>query len=66
MNVHKVRVGGLELGSGKIYIQSMLNVPADDTEGNVRQAVTLERAGCEIVRVSVPDMRNVALIPAIK
>lgn len=62
----KVSVGGLVLGDGNIYIQSMLNVPYDDIEGNVRQAEELERAGCEIIRVSVPTIEAVRLIPAIK
>lgn len=62
----KVSVGSLVLGDGNIYIQSMLNVPYDDIEGNVRQAEELERAGCEIIRVSVPTIEAVRLIPAIK
>ena len=62
----QVKLGNLTLGDGNIYIQSMLNVPWEDTEGNVRQAVELERAGCEIVRVSVPTVEAVRLIPAIK
>lgn len=62
----KVKVGGLTLGDGNIYIQSMLNVPYSDVEGNVRQAVELEKAGCEIVRVSVPTVGAAELIPAIK
>ena len=62
----KVNVGNLTLGDGNIYIQSMLNVPYEDTEGNVKQAEELERAGCEIVRVSVPRPEAVRLISAIK
>lgn len=62
----KVKVGGLTLGDGNIYIQSMLNVPYSDVEGNVRQAVELEKSGCEIVRVSVPTVGAAELIPAIK
>lgn len=62
----KVSVGSLVLGDGNIYIQSMLNVPYCDIEGNVRQAEELERAGCEIIRVSVPTIEAVRLIPAIK
>ncbi|MDE5885234.1 MAG: flavodoxin-dependent (E)-4-hydroxy-3-methylbut-2-enyl-diphosphate synthase, partial [Oscillospiraceae bacterium] len=49
-----------------IYIQSMLNVPAHDIAGNVRQAVALEQAGCEIIRTAVPDLESVKLIPTIK
>lgn len=62
----KVSVGNLVLGDGNIYIQSMLNVPYDDIEGNIKQAEELERAGCEIIRVSVPTIEAVRLIPAIK
>ena len=62
----KVKVGNVTLGDGKIYIQSMLNVIASDVEGNVRQAVELEQAGCEILRVSVPTIDDVRLVPAIK
>ncbi len=66
MAVEQVRVGDCLLGDGKIYIQSMLNVRADDIAGNVEQAVRLEQAGCEILRVAVPDRDAVRLIPAIK
>ncbi len=62
----KVRVGNCVLGSEKIYIQSMLNVPADDIENSVKQAVELEKAGCEIIRAAVPKIENAALIEALK
>lgn len=62
----KVRVGDLTLGGGKIYVQSMLNVPADDIENSVKQAVELERAGCEIIRAAVPQIGNAKLISALK
>ena len=64
--VTPVRLKNLTLGDGKIYIQSMLNVPSTDIEGNVRQAKELEAAGCEILRVAIPDHEAVALIPKIK
>ncbi len=64
--LHSVKVGNLELDGKRIYIQSMLSVPSHDIDGNVRQAVQLERAGCEIIRVSVPDMQSVRLVDAIK
>ncbi len=64
--IHSVKVGELALDGKRIYIQSMLNVPSHDIEGNVRQAKELQKAGCEIVRVSVPDMKAVKLIDAIK
>ncbi len=62
----QVKVGGITLGDGKIYIQSMLNRPAQDVEGSVKQAVELEKAGCEIVRAAIPHCSDVRLIPAIK
>ena len=65
-NVRPVKVGSCVLDGKHIYIQSMLNVRSDDIEGSVRQAVELEKAGCEIVRAAIPDMAAVKLIPAIK
>lgn len=65
-SVYAVKVGDCMLDGKKIYIQSMLNVPANDIEGNVRQAAELEKAGCEIIRAAIPDMEAVKLIPAIK
>lgn len=62
----QVKLGGVTLGDGKIYIQSMLNRPAQDVEGSVKQAVELEKAGCEIVRAAIPHCSDVRLIPAIK
>lgn len=62
----KVKVGSCVLGSEKIYIQSMLNVPADDIENSVKQAVELEKAGCEIIRAAVPKIENAPLIEALK
>jgi (E)-4-hydroxy-3-methylbut-2-enyl-diphosphate synthase len=44
----------------------MLSRPAEDMQANIDQAKELEAAGCEIVRVAVPDMQAVRLIPALK
>lgn len=65
-SVHGVNVGNCTLDGKKIYIQSMLNIPASDIEGSVRQGLELEKAGCEIIRAAIPDMAAVKLIPAIK
>lgn len=62
----KVRVGNCDFGGEKIYIQSMLNIPADDVENSVKQAVELEKAGCEIIRAAVPKIENAVLIEALK
>ncbi|MEE3403723.1 MAG: flavodoxin-dependent (E)-4-hydroxy-3-methylbut-2-enyl-diphosphate synthase [Acutalibacteraceae bacterium] len=63
----KITVGTLCIGGGaEITVQSMLNVPSTDREGSVRQAIALEKAGCEIIRLAIPDKEAVQLIPAIK
>ncbi|MEE3427635.1 MAG: flavodoxin-dependent (E)-4-hydroxy-3-methylbut-2-enyl-diphosphate synthase [Ruminococcus sp.] len=63
----QVTAGNVKIGGGaKISIQSMLNVPADDIENSVKQAVALEKAGCEIIRAAIPDKNAVKLIPALK
>ena len=63
----KVKIGNITIGGGeKIAVQSMLCVHHSDIEGNVMQAKTLERTGCDIIRAAIPDMSAVRLIPAIK
>lgn len=63
----KVKIGSLCIGGDEhIAVQSMLNVPAHDVEGNVKQALALEKAGCEIIRVSVPDKEAVKTVEALK
>lgn len=53
-------------GNAPVSVQSMLSVPSTDIAGNVKQAMDLEAAGCDIIRIAVPDMAAVSLIPAIK
>ena len=63
----KVKIGGRVIGGGApIAIQSMLNAPAADLSGNVTQAKALEAAGCEILRVAVPNLEAVTLVKALK
>ncbi len=66
MSRKKVKVGNLILGGEKIYIQSMLNTPAEDIENSVKQAVALEKAGCDIIRAAVPRIEDAKLIAALK
>ncbi len=66
-NSSQVQVGNVKLGGGApIPVQSMLSVPSADVRGSVEQAVRLEQAGCQILRVAIPDKEAVRLIPAIK
>ena len=54
----QVAAGSVPIGGGApIAVQSMLNKPAHDIEGNVEQAKTLE-SGCEIIRLSSPTRRR--------
>ena len=63
----QVTAGSLKIGGGApISVQSMLNVLADDIEGNVRQAQALEAAGCDIVRLTVPNKEAVKTLAAVK
>ena len=63
----RVNVGNITIGGGSdITIQSMLNVKAHDIEGNVKQALELQNAGCDIIRVSVPDKDTLKTVEAIK
>ena len=65
-DVKSVKIGDCVLDGKHIYIQSMLNVNSNDIEGSVKQAKELEDAGCEIIRIAIPDMNAIKLIPAIK
>lgn len=63
----KVKVGNIYIGGdAPVSVQSMLNKPAHDTEASVKQAIELEKAGCQIIRGAIPDMDAVKLIPALK
>jgi len=63
----QVKIGNVYLGSNNlVLVQSMLNVKSSDVQGNVQQAVDLEKEGCQIVRVSVPSLEDVRLITEIK
>ncbi|MFI3140682.1 MAG: flavodoxin-dependent (E)-4-hydroxy-3-methylbut-2-enyl-diphosphate synthase [Clostridia bacterium] len=63
----ELKIGDVFIGGDhSVKVQSMLNVPAHDIEGNVVQAIALEKAGCQIIRVAVPDMRTIETVKALK
>ncbi|MDR2558807.1 MAG: flavodoxin-dependent (E)-4-hydroxy-3-methylbut-2-enyl-diphosphate synthase [Oscillospiraceae bacterium] len=62
----RVKVGNITLGDGNIYVQSMLKKPAHDIEANVKQALELQEAGCEIIRAAVPEVKDAKLIYELK
>ncbi len=62
-----VKIGNRKIGGQEgIAVQSMLSVPSYDVEGHVKEAARLKTAGCDILRIAIPDMAAVRLIPAIK
>lgn len=63
----KVKVGNTYIGGdAPVSVQSMLCVPAHDIKGNVAQALKLQEAGCDIVRVTVPDKEALKTVKALK
>jgi (E)-4-hydroxy-3-methylbut-2-enyl-diphosphate synthase len=63
----QIRVGTVKVGgSAPISVQSMTNTFTHDVSGTVLQIRRLQAAGCEIVRVAVPDEASAAAIPKIK
>ena len=53
----QIHVGAVAVGGGApVSIQSMCNTPTQDVERTVSQILRLEQAGCQIIRVAVPDM----------
>lgn len=62
-----IRIGKRVIGGGyPVLIQSMCNTRTQDVEATVRQIQSLTEAGCEIVRVAVPDMEAARAIEKIK
>ncbi|MFR9650945.1 MAG: (E)-4-hydroxy-3-methylbut-2-enyl-diphosphate synthase [Rikenellaceae bacterium] len=45
-------------GGEQVVVQSMTNTLTSDVEASVEQILRLERAGCEVVRLTVPTMRD--------
>lgn len=63
----QILVGGVPIGGGApVPIQSMTNTPTQDVEATVQQIRRLSAAGCQIVRVAVPNMAAARAVGAIK
>ncbi|MBO4693699.1 MAG: flavodoxin-dependent (E)-4-hydroxy-3-methylbut-2-enyl-diphosphate synthase [Clostridia bacterium] len=63
----RINIGGVQVGSGApVSIQSMLAVPAHDMQSNVSAAKELQSAGCEILRVSIPDKDAIKTLISLK
>lgn len=66
-NTERINVGGVAVGGGaKVSVQSMCNTKTWDAEATAAQIREFAAAGCDIVRVAVPDMRSAQAISEIK
>ena len=66
-NTKRINVCGVAVGGGaKVSVQSMCNTKTWDAEATAAQIREFAAAGCDIVRVAVPDMRSAQAISEIK
>ena len=62
-----MKIGDLTIGGGMpVTIQSMTNVDSRDEESLLRQTAELTDAGCQIVRIAVPDMESAETLGRVK
>lgn len=58
MNSRQIHIGNLTLGGGApIRVQSMTNTDTMDTQATVEQTLRMVEAGCELVRITAPDVK---------
>ncbi|MFO7889382.1 MAG: flavodoxin-dependent (E)-4-hydroxy-3-methylbut-2-enyl-diphosphate synthase [bacterium] len=63
----QVLVGNVAIGgNAPVSVQSMTNTKTRNVTATIRQITDLERAGCEIVRVAVPDLKSAQALADIK
>ncbi len=66
-NTRRIRIGDRYIGGGEpVLIQSMTNTKTQDAYGTVEQIKRLQAAGCDIIRVAVPDMEAAEALKYIK
>ena len=62
-----VQIGDVRIGGGnRVAIQSMTNTRTEDVQATVKQILDLEKAGCDIVRCTVPTIEAAKAIGKIK
>jgi len=62
-----IKIGHQKVGGNfPILVQSMTNTPTFDVKATLGQIKKLEKAGCEIVRVGVPDLKSAKVLSKIK
>ena len=66
-NTKRINVGGLAIGGGAaVSVQSMCSTKTSDAAATISQIYALQEAGCDIVRLAVPDEAAAAALPEIR
>ena len=62
-----ISIGDVKIGGGNpVAIQSMTNTKTENVEETVKQILALEKAGCQIIRCTVPTMKAAQAFTEIK
>jgi (E)-4-hydroxy-3-methylbut-2-enyl-diphosphate synthase len=62
-----VKIGNLKIGGlFPVSVQSMTNLNIKNTKSTIKQIKQLEEAGCDLVRIAIPDIEACRFIPNIK
>lgn len=63
----RINVRGLAIGGGaEVSVQSMCNTRTWDVEATVNQIKAMRAAGCDIVRIAIPDVRSAEAVAQIR
>ena len=63
----QINIGGVKVGGeAPVVVQSMTNTPTQDVAATVKQIERLASAGCELIRLAVPDMEAASALKEIK
>ena len=66
-NTKKINIGNIFIGNqNKVIIQSMCNTKPRNTQETIKQIKELEKAGCEIIRVSIENEKDAYALKEIK
>ena len=61
-----VKCGNVQIGNAPVSIQSMTNVDSRDEKALLKQIGQLEEAGCDIIRIAIPDMESAETLRKVK
>ena len=62
----QISVGNIKIGGGSpVTVQSMTNTPTSDATATIKQINSLATAGCDIIRIALPNQKAIAALPEI-